>query len=57
MLVLDHCDAFGSVLHVQLRDNLTQLGLHPVEQEASYIQVIMENSMQPLLMGQIILST
>jgi hypothetical protein len=30
MLALDLRDAFGSVSHVQLRNNLSQLGLHPM---------------------------
>jgi hypothetical protein len=28
MMVLDMCDAFGSVSHVQLGNNLSKLGLH-----------------------------
>jgi hypothetical protein len=30
MLALDIGDAFGSVSHVQLRNNLSKLGLHPI---------------------------
>jgi hypothetical protein len=33
MLALDMRDAFGSVSHVQLRNNLSQLGLHPLLSE------------------------
>jgi hypothetical protein len=33
MLALDMRDAFGSVFHVQLRNNLSQLDLHPLLSE------------------------